>query len=170
MDTETNSTPDTCPMHVYDWLDLPAQNEEEKQAKEWLEQFVKPAIDKDQEWLNARKLTCVYEGKRYRCIGASCMGDVWLTSNMQAENGYEYRVDVESLSQWELTKLPKSRGNKLTKFLGAAALLAGCGLGYFGTSSYAERNDPSRPKTPSDLKHMEAAQRKRERKAKRNNQ
>ena len=160
------------PLHVYDWLDQPAKDEGEKRAKEWLEQFVKPAMDKDHDWLNARRLTCEYEGKRYRCIGASSLGDVWITSDMRAENGYEKRVDVESLSSWELVDIPRRRsGSKMAGILAVTAMLAGShgfGIGG-GRSSYAERHDPNRPKTPEDLKHMEDAQRKRDRKAARRN-
>ena len=47
-----------------------------------------------------RKLFCTYEGNRYRCIGGSRMGDVWLTSNFDSSVGYEKRVDVSKCSGW----------------------------------------------------------------------
>ena len=88
--------------HIDDWLDEPATNETEKLVKEWLEHYRRPAIDKDHKWLSARVLLCDYEGKRYRCIGCSRMGDVWLTTNFEAEYGYEKRIDVTGCSNWEV--------------------------------------------------------------------
>lgn len=48
-------------------------------------------------------------------------------------------------------------------FAAAAMGMFACGGGY---SSYDERHDPSREKTAEDLKHIELAKQKRERKAK----
>jgi hypothetical protein len=72
------------PLHVDDWLDQPAKDENE------------------QEWLSARELYCDYEGARYRCIGASRLGDVWLTSDFSNENGYEKRIWVDGCSNWSI--------------------------------------------------------------------
>jgi len=47
-----------------------------------------------------KKLFCTYQDKRYRCIGGSRMGDVWLTTNFEAEHGYELRVDVAKCYAW----------------------------------------------------------------------
>lgn len=46
------------------------------------------------------KLFCTYAGEKYRCTGASRMGDIWLTSNFEQEIGYEKRVDVELCAGW----------------------------------------------------------------------
>lgn len=46
------------------------------------------------------KLFCMYKGERYRCTGASRMGDVWLHSDFSQDTGYEHRVDVEECSDW----------------------------------------------------------------------
>ena len=94
--------PDLPMTHIDDWLDEPATNETEKQVKEWLEHYRRPAAYKDHRWLSARVLLCDYEGKRYRCIGCSRMGDVWLTTNFEAEYGYEKRIDVTGCSNWEV--------------------------------------------------------------------
>jgi hypothetical protein len=51
-------------------------------------------------WIDALKLFCNYEGKRYRVTGASRFGDVWLTSDFAKNTGYEHRVDVEQCSNW----------------------------------------------------------------------
>lgn len=50
--------------------------------------------------VGAHKLFATYEGKRYRVIGASRMGDVWLTKDFTRENGYDKRVDVAACSAW----------------------------------------------------------------------
>jgi predicted RNase H-like HicB family nuclease len=51
-------------------------------------------------FMNQFKLFCTYEGKRYRCTGASRLGDLWLASNFEREHGYDLRVDVEKCSDW----------------------------------------------------------------------
>lgn len=102
--------------HIDDWLDEPKTDEQEKLAQEWLDNFRMPAWDKLQErrngrsveaWLRRYRLTCDYQGKRYRCTGASRMGDVWLTSNMEQIDGYELRVDVEEINNWNREELTK---------------------------------------------------------------
>lgn len=86
--------------HVDEWLDEPANNESECLAKEWLNHFRRPAVDKDYDWLSARVLSCEFRGGRYRCIGASRMGDVWLTKDFSRENGYDLRIDISECSAW----------------------------------------------------------------------
>lgn len=86
--------------HVDDWLDAPAANEPEKKAKAWLEHFRRPAMDKDYKWLLDNPLFCTYKGERYRCIGCSRLGDVWLTKHFERENGYDLRIDVTGCSDW----------------------------------------------------------------------
>ena len=102
--------------HIDDWLDEPKTDEQEKLAQEWLDKFRMPAWDKLQErrdgssvetWLRGYRLTCDYQGKSYRCTGASRMGDVWLTSNMEQIDGYDLRVDVEDISNWKREELTK---------------------------------------------------------------
>lgn len=87
--------------HIDDWLDDPETGPAD--VKEWLEHFRRPAIDKDHAWLRARKLFCTYNGKRYRCIGCSRMGDVWLTEHFERENGYDLRIDIDGCTDWEVT-------------------------------------------------------------------
>ena len=94
--------------HIYEWLDEPAKNNEEKQAKEWLDKLTQPAYTKDKDgtdkWLNARKLTCEWKGKRYQCTGASRLGDVWLKED-GSNSFYDHRVDVEELSAWNVESI-----------------------------------------------------------------
>ncbi len=54
-------------------------------------------------WTEQYKLYCDFEGKRWRCIGASRMGDVWLTENLDsAGDGFPYqrRIDAGDCSNW----------------------------------------------------------------------
>ena len=97
-------------IHIDDWLDESAKDESERLAKEWLEHFRRPAADKDYKWLGARVLSCEYRGARYRCIGASRMGDVWLTKDFERENGYDLRIDVAECGAWEMTHNVKLTG------------------------------------------------------------
>lgn len=52
------------------------------------------------DWIEPYKLFCTYKDKTYRVTGCSRLGDVWLTSDMERETGYELRVDVEECSNW----------------------------------------------------------------------
>jgi hypothetical protein len=104
-------TPET--LHVYDWLELTPTNDAEKDAKEWLDKFLRPAYQKwtdgTEEWLARRRVTIEWKGRRYTCSGASRMGDVWLKTEGSA-NYYDHRVNVEELSNWKRISLPNVRG------------------------------------------------------------
>lgn len=97
------------PLHVYNWLDLPTINDAERDAKEWLDKFTRPAYDKYNQkidaWLARHKLTVEWRGQRYECTGASRMGDVWL-KNDGSTKFYDHRVNVEELSNWKRILLP----------------------------------------------------------------
>lgn len=90
--------------HVDDWLDTPPKDAGEKIAKEFLEHFRRPAMEQDKNWLQANPLFCTYAGKRYRCIGASRLGDVWLTADFQRTHGYDMRIDIDGCSDWSNEK------------------------------------------------------------------
>jgi hypothetical protein len=160
------------PLHVYDWLDQPANDEGERLAKEWLEQFVRPADEKDHQWLDRYLLICDYKGESYVCSGASSMGDVWLRA-VGSTNFYDLRVDVQELSEWNridrppaAAPKPQRRKSTLAGVLAVTAMLGGpFFFGGGGRSAAMDRNDPNREKTPDDLERMSAAQRKRDRKA-----
>ena len=47
-----------------------------------------------------RKLFCDYKGERYRCTGASRLGDVWLTLDFNRSTGYDLRVEVTGCNNW----------------------------------------------------------------------
>lgn len=90
-------------MHIDDWLDISATYAGEVHAKLWFEQFRRPAMYQDIGWLRDNPLFCTFEGKRWRCIGASRLGDVWLTADFKRENGYDKRIDVTDCSEWSST-------------------------------------------------------------------
>ncbi len=90
------STSQTEARHVDDFIDDPASD---RYAASWFEKFRRPAVVKMHE-PDRRKLFATYEGKRWRVIGCSRLGDVWLTSDFARENGYERRVDVDACSAW----------------------------------------------------------------------
>lgn len=91
------------PLHVFDWLAYPPANDSERDAKEWLGKFMKPAYDKHtmgiNDWLAKYILSVEWQGKRYVCSGASRMGDVWLRDD-GSQQFYDHRVNVEELSNW----------------------------------------------------------------------
>lgn len=89
-------------MHVDDWLDTPPADEAEAYAKRALEVARLPAAEKMRltEAERHQPLFCDFRGTRYRCIGASRLGDVWLTTKFDATHGYELRVDVAECSGW----------------------------------------------------------------------
>jgi hypothetical protein len=91
-------------IHIDDWLAETDDGSDPvlKQVKEWFEHFRLPAYKQQRAWLNARKLFCTYNEKRYRCTGCSRLGDVWLTQSLNNEVGYELRVDVAACSEWEI--------------------------------------------------------------------
>lgn len=53
-----------------------------------------------QKYIEPIHLYCTYEGVRYRVTGASRMGDVWLTTNLLQDTGYEKRVDVRKCTKF----------------------------------------------------------------------
>lgn len=55
-----------------------------------------------------KRLYCNYEGKRYRCTGASRFGDVWLSENYARDTGYDLRVDFRKCSDWSDNSISKS--------------------------------------------------------------
>lgn len=96
-------------LHIDEWLDtptIPRKGDRNRQgeiyAKFVLEFKRMPAWKQTvySQYMDQFKLYCTYEGKRFRCTGASRMGDVWLTSRFDKDCGYEHRVDVEDCSAW----------------------------------------------------------------------
>lgn len=99
-------------MHVYDWIDTPNKEEVERDVKRWLGAFSQPAYTKyknkvDQK-LAAQRITCVWNspksnGGRYRLVGCSRMGDVWLKAvGSVTRSFYDHRVNILDLSDWQV--------------------------------------------------------------------
>lgn len=89
--------------HIDDWIDSPrCKDDGERYAKFVFWYFRYPAWAKMafHEWMKSHKLFCTYDGERFRCTGASRMGDVWLARDFERETGYDLRVDVAKCEQW----------------------------------------------------------------------
>ena len=89
-------------MHVDEFIDSYSGD---PYARWVLNHFRLPAILKMSfgQFMEGHKLFCTYEGKKFRCIGASRLGDVWLTSKFENDHGYEHRVNVAECSEWSPT-------------------------------------------------------------------
>lgn len=87
-------------MHVDEFID--GEFGKHKYARWVLNHFRLPAVLKNDfsEFMENNKLFCEYQGKRYRCTGASRLGDVWLAEDYNRVNGYDLRVDVENCTHW----------------------------------------------------------------------
>lgn len=87
-------------LHVDDYLDGP---DPDPIAKEFLEHARRHATNKSHSWLAKNAPTVLYRGKRYYCVGASRLGDVWLKDRSDDSHPnayYDLRVDVAELSDW----------------------------------------------------------------------
>ena len=87
-------------MHVDDFID--SDFGENCYARFVLNYFRLPAVLKMDfsEFMRQHQLFCTYDGKRYRCTGASRLGDVWLAEDFMREDGYDLRVDVADCTNW----------------------------------------------------------------------
>lgn len=52
------------------------------------------------EIMKAFPLFCTYGSIRFRVTGASDMGDVWLSRDYEADDGYDHRVLWRRCSEW----------------------------------------------------------------------
>jgi hypothetical protein len=87
-------------LHIDDYLVSPNAD---PVAKRFFDEARKPAYLKNYEWMKENPLFCTYGGQRYRCTGASRLGDVWLTADFRKDIGYDLRVDVAMCSEWSKT-------------------------------------------------------------------
>lgn len=60
----------------------------------------RPAIEINRAWMAENAPYVTWRGKRYRCVGASRLGDVWLKGDGPPSAYYDHRVDVTELSEW----------------------------------------------------------------------
>jgi hypothetical protein len=91
-------------LHVDDFVSYGVDQEDpnEKYARYVLMHFRLPAgmqMAFYQQYAE-KKLFCNYKEKRMRCIGASRLGDVWLTWDHSKEHGYDLRVSPDECSNW----------------------------------------------------------------------
>lgn len=92
--------------HVDDFVQIlgkfPKEFGDVEYAQWMLMYFRLPAIMnlRFKRFMDPNKLFCTYEGKRYRVVGASRHGDVWLNPNFAVEHGYEKRVNVMDCRGW----------------------------------------------------------------------
>lgn len=87
-------------MHIYDWLEEPPKNEEEKKLKEFLDFKTRTASYQFKNEPPKLKCFCIYKGEKYKFTGASSMGDVWLAKDFDRVNGYDKRVSIEDCSDF----------------------------------------------------------------------
>ena len=91
-------------MHVDDWLDCPSFGNDgaEDYARFVIDWFRLPAWKQTayKPFMSGFQLFCTYKENRYRCTGASRMGDVWLARDFRRVDGYDLRVDVGDCSDW----------------------------------------------------------------------
>jgi hypothetical protein len=89
----------STPRHCDDYID-------DKSAPEPLRKFLAHArAPAHGAFLDTKRPTlfAVYEGKRVRVVMASRFGDVGITSDLDAEHGYEMRVFVSELDDFGAT-------------------------------------------------------------------
>jgi hypothetical protein len=86
-------------MHVDEFIEF---HFGDKYARWILLHFRLPAILQCDfnDFIKDKKLFCTFENKRYRCTGASRMGDVWITDDFNKSSGYQKRVLVDDCYEW----------------------------------------------------------------------
>ena len=90
------------PTHVDQFIDKLTTDPQEIYAAWVLCYFRLPAIlkDKFREFMKDKRLFCTFEGKRWRVVGASRLGDVWLKGDGPENAFYDRRVCVDHCSEW----------------------------------------------------------------------
>lgn len=94
-------------IHVDDWVQIAAMSRDQG------EQYASFVLHHSrlnaamalcyQKFLGPLPLFCDYKEVRYRCTGASRMGDVWLAKDLSQEMGYDLRVNVAECLKWGKT-------------------------------------------------------------------
>ena len=91
-------------MHVDNFIDFGTKDkyENENYARWILNHFRLSASLKYifDEFMKDHKLFCEYKGEKFRVIGASRLGDIWLTSDFNKTHGYKHRVSIEDCKNW----------------------------------------------------------------------
>jgi hypothetical protein len=94
-------------MHIFEWLELEPHNENERKVKRFLDFRTRSAMFqyKNEDKIKGLKCYCYYNNEKYRIVGASRLGDVWLCSTDSAEYDIDFptytnRVDIEDCSNF----------------------------------------------------------------------
>lgn len=92
----------TDEIHIYDWLETKKEDESEEKLRELLDFQTRPAFwqYENKEKKPEHKCFCEYNGKKYRIIGASRLGDIWLTKHFDKDKGYDKRVMINECSNF----------------------------------------------------------------------
>jgi hypothetical protein len=102
--TQPIGTPaSTQPVHIDEWLDTARMPSDPANYAAFVLEFARMPAWKQfayAPFMKQHKLFCTYRGERWRCNGASRMGDVWVTRNPHKEHGYDLRVAVNECSNW----------------------------------------------------------------------
>lgn len=92
--------------HIDEWIDSAGFPTDETEVEAYAKFFFLlkrlPVIMQMafSEQIKPYELYCDYQGQTWRVTGASRMGDIWLTSDMQKDTGYDARVDLALCSNW----------------------------------------------------------------------
>jgi hypothetical protein len=91
------------PKHVDDWIDTSFCKDEYPRWFFFLHRLAAVYQMDWRQWISQYKLFCTYQGIRYRCTGASRMGDIWLAEDHNRETGYDLRVSYTDCTDWAPT-------------------------------------------------------------------
>jgi hypothetical protein len=98
------------PTHIYEWLDHPEllTTEAERMVHKFLEYKTLPASEQYKPENKAKvqglNVFCEYKGIKYKIMGASRLGDVWLAENFNRDNGYDNRVGIDECTNFSFTQ------------------------------------------------------------------
>jgi len=100
--TDIDTVEEKKDIHVDDYIWDYSSDPKDNYAKYVLMHFRLPATQKSvwSRFVKDYKLFCDYEGKTFAVIGASRLGDIWLTDNLAGEFPYQKRVMVNQVSNF----------------------------------------------------------------------
>lgn len=99
-----NRTAVEATTHIDDWLETAVMSQDDgtRYAAFFLHHARLSAVAQIAfaPYLGQIRLFCTYKGARYRCTGASRLGDVWLARDHERDTGYDLRVAVDECKLW----------------------------------------------------------------------
>lgn len=92
-------------MHIDEWIEKPTGPTDDPMVEyaKWFLHIRRLPASMQCEFNDFTKhmmLFCIYKGEKYRCTGASRMGDIWLAKDHGRDHGYDLRVSVEECSNF----------------------------------------------------------------------